>query len=112
MKIKLNDLLEALEFQSDEHHFFIHLKTGEVVLLSDEAMQLAEDGNDDFLDWQEEDVAVAKDYLENEDDYLAVPSKQEVNEYQMMEAFALNIGDEKTRDQLLSCLRGKGAFRR
>ena len=112
MKVKLNDLVEAIEFQSDESQSFIHLKTGEIYLISNEAIHIAEDDGDDYPDWQEGDIKIAKDYLENENDYLALPSQHEANEYQMMEYFAANIDDEKIAGQLLISLQGKGAFRR
>jgi len=112
MKVKLSDLVEAIEFHSDEARSFIHLKKGEIYLISDEAIRIAEDDDHDYPDWQKEDVKIAKDYLDNENDYLSLPSQYEVNEHQIMEDFISNLEDEKIAGQLSISLRGKGAFRR
>jgi hypothetical protein len=50
--------------------------------------------------------------LDNENDYLSLPSQYEANEYQMMEDFVSNVEDEKIAGQWSISLRGKGAFRR
>jgi len=111
MKVKLKDLVETIEFHSDESQSFIHLKTGEIYQITDEEINIAED-NDDYPDWQKDNIEIAKDYLKNENDYLSLPSQYEVNEYQIMEDFVSNLKDERMANQLLECLRGKGAFRR
>lgn len=112
MKVKLNDLMDAIDFQSNESRSLFHVKTGEIYFITDEIMYIAENDGHNFSDWQEDDIKIAKDYLENEKDYLCLPSQQEAREYQMMEEFALSIEDEKITKQLLICLQGKGAFRR
>ena len=112
VKIKLNDIIEAIEFQSDEARSFIHVKTGEIHLITDEAIHIVENDDHDYPDWQKDDIKIAKDYLENEKDYLSLPSQYEVNEYQIMEDFVTNLEDERIAGLLSICLRGKGAFRR
>ena len=112
MKVKLNDLVDAIEFHSDESKSFIHLKTGEIYLITDEAICIAENDDRNYPDWMKDLIKITKDYLENENDYLALPSQYEVNEYQIMEDFASNLENQDKTDKLLFCLRGKGAFRR
>lgn len=112
IKIKLSNLIEAIEAHSDELQSLLNLKTGEIYLVSDEAIQIAENDDSDYSDWQKEEIKIAKHYIENENDYLVLPSQYDVNEYQIMEDFASNIEDEKIADQLLISLQGKGAFRR
>src|SRR5947207_1988150 len=107
-KINLTELLEAIEFHSDELQSFINLKTGEICLISEEANHLAENDDNSYLEWQKEDVKRAKHYLKNSDDYLSLPSQYDANEYQMMGDFVSNLNDEKIANQLLICLRGKG----
>jgi hypothetical protein len=43
IRVKLDDIIEGLESQSDESHSFLDKRTGEVVSISDEEMQAAED---------------------------------------------------------------------
>ncbi len=108
MKVKLNDLVDAIEFHSDEAQSFIHFKSGEIYRITDEAIRIAEDDDRNYPDWMQDDMKIAKDYLENENDYRALPSQYEVNEYQIMEDFASNLEDEDKTNKLL----GKGVFRR
>ena len=81
-------------------------------MLSDEAISMAENEATDYSDWQEEDINIAKHYLETPDDFIDLPSQYDVDEYRMMEDFALNLENEKFTDQLIFALKGKGAFRR
>ena len=45
-RVKLSDIIEGLEFQSDESSSFLNKKTGEVILMTDYAMRAAEDDED------------------------------------------------------------------
>lgn len=109
VKIKLSDLVDAIEFHSDLSESFINLKTGEIVLISDD---IPDDIDDECPDWQREHIKIKKNYLENPDDYIGLPSQYDVNEYRLMEDFVSNIDDEKIAAPLWASLKGKGAFRR
>lgn len=110
IQIKLSDLVDAIQLDSDESESFINLKTGEICLITDEFIHMSDD--DDGPDWQKEIMETIRHYLENPDDYLAVPSSHDVGEYQMMEYFTENVEDKKIAALLLNNLKGKGAFRR
>jgi len=47
-----------------------------------------------------------------DDDYLKLPSKFNVDEYEIMERFCLSIPNEKISNVLSDMIRGSGAFRR
>ena len=47
-----------------------------------------------------------------DDDYLKLPSKFDIHEYEIMERFCLSMPNEKISNILLSKIRGSGAFRR
>ena len=49
--------------------------------------------------------------LASEDKYLKLPGKYEVNDYEIMEAFCLQLPPSKSQE-FLSAIRGRGAFRR
>ena len=68
--VKLKDIIEGMEFQSDEGSSHLHTTTGEVVYISDEEVRAAEDETplDHFPEWQHEAIGVAKDFLESGDD--------------------------------------------
>src|SRR3990167_7927988 len=112
IEIKIRDLIEAIESHSDELQSVIHLKSGKICLISEEAVNIAEEDDDDYPEWQKEDIEIAKHYFENESDYLSLPTQHDVNEYRIMEDYASSLEDEKIAGQLLISLRGKGAFSR
>jgi Uncharacterised protein family (UPF0158) len=113
IQVKLQDILEGMDFQSDEQSSFLNLTTGEVVSITDEELRAA--GNDasleDFPEWQHDAIRIAGEILETEH-YLPLPDRFEINEYQIMERFCLSIDDEDMREDLCDAIRGRGAFRR
>jgi hypothetical protein len=113
VQVKLKDIIEGLDFQSDEQSSFLNLTTGDVVSITDEELHAAENEEplDDFPEWQHDAIRIAKDIVET-DHYLALPDRFEIHEYQIMERFCLSIDDEDMRDDLCDAIRGRGAFRR
>lgn len=99
MKVKLNDVLEALDFVNEETQYYYHITTEQVVMLMD--------GMGD-----EEDAALKDDIDENYENYIGLPERYEINEYAMMEAFIDELNDMDKQDRLYSVIRSKGAFRR
>ena len=73
---------------------------------------VAENKDADYPEWQESDIKLAKDYLDNPEKYLDIPSKYNINEYEMMKVYALSLENESQQDKLLDALNGKGAFKR
>ena len=114
IRVKLNDIIEGLEFQSDERHSFLDKRTGEVVSISDEEMQAAEDDEpiEDFPDWQQDLVRIAKEIVDETRDYIDLPTKFDIDEYRIMEKFCLSLNDSEMSDTLYSSIKGSGAFRR
>jgi hypothetical protein len=114
IRVKLNDIIEGLDFQSDEGHSFLDKKTGEVVSISDEEMQAAEDDEpiEDFPDWQQDLVRIAKEIVDETGDYIDLPTKFDIDEYSIMEKFCLSLDDSEMSDDLYSAIKGSGAFRR
>jgi len=112
MKVSLDELISAIGFQSDEAYGYIDKRTNAVCPISDEVLAIAEEGNEDYPDWMTEDVELARAYLNNPDNFVALPSQYDVNEYRMMEEFAHSLNNEDNAQRLLIALSGKGAFRR
>jgi Uncharacterised protein family (UPF0158) len=113
LRVKLSDLIEGMDFQSDEQSSFLNLTTGEVVSITDEELRTAENDEplEDFPEWQHDAIRIAKDIVET-DHYLPLPDRFEINEYRIMERFCLSVDDEDIRDNLCDAIRGRGAFRR
>jgi len=113
-RVKLSAILEALEMQGDETHAFLDRQTGDAVVLSDEELRAAEDGDDvsDYPEWQRDNIEQAN--LVRADDgsrFVALPDRFEINAWEMMRDFALSVEDEAISGALLDAIQGRGAFR-
>src|SRR5215471_19841180 len=112
VQVKLQDILEGMDLQSDEQSSFLNLTTGEVVAITDEELRAAEHDAplETFPAWQHDAIRIARAIVET-DHYLPLPDRFEINEYQIMERFCLSVDDEDIRDDLCNAIRGRGAFR-
>ena len=112
IQVKLQDVLEGIDFQSDEQSSFLNLTTGEVVSITDEELRAAENDEplEDFPEWQHDAIRIARDIVATEH-YLPLADRFEINEYRIMERFCLSVDDEDIRDDLCNAIRGRGAFR-
>ena len=107
VQVKLQDILEGLDFQSDEQFSFLNLTTGEVVSITDEELRAAENDEplEDFPEWQHDVIRIARDIVET-DHYLPLPTTFDIHEYSIMERFCLSVDDEDIRDDLCNAIRG------
>jgi len=112
--VKLKEIMDGMDLQFDEFRTFLNIKKGEVITVSQEALRLAEDEEptDHLPEWQQNDIRAAIDVVENFDDYIDLPDRYEINEYEMMEDFCYTLTSQRDQDSLLDAIRGKGAFRR
>jgi hypothetical protein len=85
----LDDLIDALEEQSDSLFPFLDRETGEVVLISDESLSLAEaelEEIDLLPDWQKGEFELAV-LIETADRYLRLPTQFDIHEWNIMADF-------------------------
>jgi hypothetical protein len=101
VQVKLKDIIESLEFLTDEGTSYLNTTTGEVVYVTTEELRAAENDEplEDFPDWQHDVIRMAKDIVET-DHYLPLPDRFEIHEYSIMERFCLSVDDEDMRDDL------------
>lgn len=129
--VKLNDVVDQLEVLMDESAAYLNRQTGELYMLTDEELldadeegpggsrqgqeAEAEDSEEEDLDddpeWLREAKAKAREVV-NSDDWLELPSKFDIHEYQIMEDFCRDVEDEEISERLLRNIRGSGAFGR
>lgn len=111
--IKIQSIIEELEMQFDESQTFLNKNTGEIVFVKLEELRAAEDEEpfDHLPDWEQEDRKIAIDVVENFEDYLGLPTKYEVNEYEIMEEYCLSVSDHVIRNKLLGA-QGKGSIQK
>lgn len=100
MKVKLNDIIEALDFVNDETQYFYRIKTEEILMVWDGMVN--GEINPDLI----------KEIEDNFEEYIALPGKYEIDEYNMMEEFIDNLPEGGKQDELYDAIRGRGAFRR
>lgn len=92
MKIPLKDIVEILEITNDLNRGYYNKNDHTLNVIFDEF-------NNDLE-------------FEDEPEHLIfLPTQYDLNEYDMMEDFILNITDNETRDTLFSAINGRGAFR-
>jgi hypothetical protein len=114
IKVKLKDIIEEMEIQFEELRSLLNIKTGEIVIVSSEELRAVEDEKpfDHLPEWEKENRMMAIDVVENFENYIELPTKYDVYEYEIMEDFCLKVSDQRKQDSLLRVIRGKGAFRR
>ena len=85
LSVKLNDIINEMEIQSDDHSYYLNKKTGEIVMVTDEHFSLADDSEDisHYSDWEQEAIRVAINVLESEENFIPLPSKFDIHEYQI-----------------------------
>jgi hypothetical protein len=112
--VKLSDIIEAIEFQSDEITSYLNKKTGEIVTLTEDDIKAAEnhDSLEEYPEWQHENIRMASDFLDHKEDFIGLPSKYDVHEYHIMERFILSLKDKEISATLYRAIKGKGAFHR
>ncbi len=120
--VSLRDLVDELQTLSDESHVYLNKVTGKVISITDDDFAMVRNAEEDdgeitdnsseYSDLETEFFQDVKNVLLLDDDYLKLPSKFDIDEYEIMERFCLSISDEKISDILLSKIRGSGAFRR
>ena len=112
-QVKLKDIIEGLAFLTEEGSSYLNTTTGEVVYVTTEELQAAEEDAplEDFPEWQHDAMRIARDIVET-GHYLPLPDRFEMNEYHIMERFCASVEDADIRDDLCDAIRGRGAFRR
>jgi len=103
-----------MEFQGLESQSFLNIESGGVVLIADEEIRAAENESEitNQAEWYKEAVDQAKEFLENQNQYIELPSKYDLDEYQIMESFVYSIPIDEQKEEMLNLIQGKGAFSR
>lgn len=102
MTIPLKQVIQAIEEANEVFTSFWDTKTGKTVYLADPLM----------TDMTEEGKALAAEIENTPERFLRFPTKYEIHQYRMMEAFIDRLSPGKTQEELAYAIRGKGAFRR
>lgn len=98
MHISIKTIVDCLEMASNDLEQFLNTETGEITVLID-----------DFSTDADEKLA---EEIECSEKYVRLPNQYEIHEWKIMESFSQNITLNSIREQLLSALHGKQAFKR
>lgn len=98
MKVKLEEVVEALDFANDEMQFFYDVKNEKIIMVYDGMVDGVK--NPELI----EEIEFGE--------YISLPENFEINEYQMMEEFILKLPRGNSQRVLAHAIQGKGAFRR
>lgn len=111
--IELEKIIEGIELETDELRALLNLKSGEIIVISDEDFDIAEADTpiEELPVWQQENVKMALEVLE-EDYFIPLPSRFDIDEYSIMEEFCFEIKNNKIREIIEGAIKGSGAFRR
>ena len=66
----------------------------------------------DLLDNRDNLPDEIRDFYEHEEDYLSLPSQDDIHEYDIMQEFCESVENPQHSSQLLRAIKGSGAFRR
>ena len=114
VKVRLNEVVEALESAMEEHAHYLDKRTGEIILLTSEDLQAAEEDDliSEYPDWQRESILKAREVLKELEAFAQLPDQFDVHEYKIMENFCLELENRQVGQDLLRRIKGAGAFRR
>ena len=97
MKVKLSDIIDAIETMDRYSEYFLDKETGQIEWVSDMAMTSSE----------KEKIYDRLD----EHGFYRLPTSFDINDYDIMESFVGTLSGS-VRDRLSSAIQGRGAFRR
>ena len=96
MKVKLEDIIEAMEFAGMETEYYYDTQSEKVLMLFD-GMVDGEDNPELFEDIKEGFV----------EDYIPLPGQYNINEYRIMEEFIYELPARKNQDVLARAIQGR-----
>ena len=115
-KMKISEIIDALDMQSDLTHAYVDRTAGSVVHLAGEEIEAAEMGydRDGYPGWQQEqeNVETARAVLEDgEGRFVELPDRFDIDEWRMMRDFSVQVEDDELSESLQRAIHGRGAFR-
>ncbi|MCD8128332.1 MAG: UPF0158 family protein [Oscillospiraceae bacterium] len=102
MKIKLQQVIDAIEEADDNWTGFYDSQTGETVWLGDRDFDDADDAYEETEELIETSV----------NRFYRFPTKFDIHEYSIMEDFMDDLPAGVIRNELMNAIHGRGAFRR
>lgn len=106
MKVDLNDVIECIEFEGELLTHYYNKNTGIIMYIEDisTAAYKADDIHniERFEEWEKEIILLLYDFKTNPNDYIQLPSHNDIDEYGMMIEFSNVIEDISVKEKILS----------
>lgn len=97
MKVKLSDIIDAIEMMDQYSEYFLDQKTGEIEWIND--MTMGQEEKEQIYDRLDEHG------------FYRLPTSYDIREYDIMEDFIDGM-PEAVQGRMYQAIQGKGAFRR
>lgn len=115
--VKIQDLIEAVEFEIEDYACWLDRSTGKVIFLADALVAEAEAGATlaELTAEAEngaEEAALACALVNEPARFVPPPDKFDFHEYRHMERFIGTVESSAAAEELQFAIRGSGAFRR
>ena len=112
-KISLKSIVEEMDSQSDTMSAFLNKNNKGIIFISEDEFSMAEDEVDieELPEWLQEQIILAGEILYG-NNWIPLPSRFEIHEYNIMEQFCLSIKDEKISNIMYDSIKGRGAFKK
>ena len=98
MKVKLRDIIEAMEMANDSVRSFLDLQTGAIETLFDDPVD----------DEEQEEISERLD----EHGFVRLPEQYDIHSYHIMEEFVSKLQNPMIQERLADAINGRGAFQR
>ncbi|HSW44121.1 MAG TPA: UPF0158 family protein [Phycisphaerae bacterium] len=116
-RVSLKTLVDEPICFVEGESLYLNRKTGEIVHVFEDEMEVDLEFPGDEEEFAEPADAKPKatpnvQEISESEDYIALPTQWNLDEYRTMERFCIAVETPKVRDRLLGVIRGSGAFRR
>lgn len=115
MKIAISEIIDCIDIPSDEIYVYFDITVGNIVIRGFDGVEYDPElyDSDNPPAWQlEEDESKILDLIDECEDLIPLPSKECIDEYEMMGDFICTVSDDTIARDLQRAITGKGAFRR
>jgi Uncharacterised protein family (UPF0158) len=107
----LRQIVEELEILPEEATLYLDRESGELYPLGDEEASLVEEGREDELpDWLCDEAPRIRELLTSAR-WLSLPTRFDIHEWAIMDAFTRSLDDPDLADELRAAIHRRGAFR-
>ena len=118
-KVNIKELKECIELSTGEleefepYNIYINIRTGEIVSVPTKFIKMVENREEPegIEEWEEVDFKTTEDIVKNSEEYKAIPTEDEINEYDIMREFCFSYKDNKLNEELSSAISGESSLR-